>query len=145
MTRDLLYQRPYAYTNQLGHPCSLKLTNQLGAMFYESKINCNEYVFPEVPNSQTKEPKSKSFNICKLVFVIMATILCLLFLIIGGVLVASERNKQFGLLIGRTLADWHYPIVRFVRLSTLPLHTWFNISHMYSWECIINNPSHQQG
>lgn len=71
----------------------------------------------------------------------MTTFLCVLFLLLGGVIVASEHNKQFALLVGRTFADMTYPIVRLVRLTTLPIHRWFDVSDMYSWECILQNPS----
>ncbi|KAK3729214.1 hypothetical protein QZH41_012252 [Actinostola sp. cb2023] len=97
----------------------------------------------ETPKSN--RTKHQGFSFCKCIFIVTATMFCLSFLIIGGVIVASEQNMQFRLFVGRTLADCHYPIVRLVRFITLPLHRRFDISYMHSWDCIIENPTFETG
>jgi hypothetical protein len=72
----------------------------------------------------------------------MTIITSLVVVVFGGIYVAADQNKQFGLLVGRTFADWQYPVVRLVRLTTLPLHGYFNLSTMYKWECILQNPTY---
>ncbi|XP_031572806.1 uncharacterized protein LOC116306827 [Actinia tenebrosa] len=94
--------------------------------------------------STVKTPANPVFAFFKYLIITMAIIIALIIVTFMGLYIAASHDKQFGLLIGRTIADWQYPVVRMFRLAFLPLHQYFDLSDMYKWECIVQNPAFVQ-
>lgn len=54
-------------------------------------------------------------------------------------------KPSFGLYIGQMTADLQYPLQRVVRLISLPLHNFMDLSAFSAWECMVDNPLYVPG
>lgn len=57
----------------------------------------------------------------------------------------SMINPAVGLYVGQKTADLQYPLQRAVRLISLPLHRYIDLSKWSDWECMVNNPLYVPG
>lgn len=72
-------------------------------------------------------------------------IILLPILLYTAVSVMSMINPSFGLYIGQKTADFQYPLQRAVRLISLPLHRYIDLSKLSGWECMVDNPLYVPG
>lgn len=95
----------------------------------------------EVP-SKTKSKKCSFISYCLKVagFIILLPIL-----LYTAVSVLSMINPSIGLYIGQKTADLQYPLQRAVRLISLPLHRYVDLSKWSAWECMVENPLYVPG
>lgn len=92
--------------------------------------------------SKTKSKKCSFISRCLKVagFIILLPIL-----LYTAVSVMSMINPSFGLYIGQKMADFQYPLQRAVRLISLPLHRYIDLSKLSGWECMVDNPLYVPG
>ena len=95
----------------------------------------------EVP-SKTKRKKCSFISRCLKVtgFIILFPIV-----LFTTVSVLSMINPSFGLYMGQKTADLQYPLQRVVRLISLPLHRYIDLSKWSNWECMVDNPLYVPG
>ncbi|XP_052797850.1 uncharacterized protein LOC128229963 [Mya arenaria] len=94
-------------------------------------------------NELINSPKNiarKCFHYFRVLLKIWILACLLLIAAICGGLFLIETHKPSADFVSRTLQPYGYAIFRSLRLSTLPVHRWMNITEYYNAECIVDNP-----
>lgn len=112
-------------------------------------IDDNNYCsFTERPSPASKDgSKSKTKKLSYLSCCLQVTgfMILLPILLYTGFTAISTASPSFSLYVGQATADLSYPLQRVVRLVSLPLHRFFDMSKANAWECMVDNPLYVPG
>lgn len=114
-------------------------------MYMSAKHSCS---FVEKSPSASEVPsktKSKKCSFISCCLKVAGFIILLPILLYTAVSVLSMINPSIGLYIGQKTADLQYPLQRAVRLISLPLHRYVDLSKWSAWECMVENPLYVPG
>ena len=99
---------------------------------------------PTVSEAESKT-KSKKCSFMGRCLKAAGLIILLPILFYTAVSMLSMINPSIGLYVGQKTADLQYPLQRAVRLISLPLHRYIDLSKWSDWECMVNNPLYAPG
>ena len=111
-------------------------------------MSAKHYSFAEKSSSASEVPsktKSKKCSFISRCLKVTGFIILLPIVLLSTVSVLSMINPSFELYIGQKTADLQYPLQRVIRLISLPLHHYIDLSKWSNLECIVDNPLYVPG
>lgn len=111
-------------------------------------MSAKHYSFAERSSSASEVPSKTKSKKCSFIIrclKVAGFIILLPILLFTTVSVLSMINPSVGLYIGQKTADLQYPLQRAVRLISLPLHHYIDLSKWSDWECMVDNPLYVPG